>query len=86
MLVILTACMLTEAMVPTVWMENAWMVGQVLTDLFSFTIQKILPTFILAAGTVVLTLILRLLVLTRTAANLTDVSKRSFPGHNNDHR
>ena len=74
MLVILTARMLTGTMVPTVWIESAWMVGQVSTALSSFTIQRILPAFILAAETVVLTLILHLLVLTRTAACLADVS------------
>ena len=73
MLVILTARMLTGAMVPTVWMESAWLVGQVLTTLLSFIIQRILPAFILTAGTMILTLILRLLVLTWTAAYLTDV-------------
>ena len=74
MLVILTARMLTEAMVPAVWMENAWLVGQVLTALLSFIIQRVLPAFILADGTVALTLILRLLVLTWTTAYLTNVS------------
>ena len=62
------------AMVATAWMESAWLVGQVLTALLSFIIQRILAAFILAAGTVVLTLILRLLVLNRTAAYLTGVS------------
>ena len=70
MLVVLTARMLIEAMVPTVWMESAKLVGQALTALLSFIIQRVLPALILAAGTVVL----RLLVLTRTAVYLTDVS------------
>ena len=52
MLVILTARMFTGAMVQTVWMESAWLVGQVFTVLLSFIIQWILPVFILAAGTV----------------------------------
>ena len=79
MLVILTACMLTGAMVPTVWMESAWLVGLALTALLSFIIQRSLPAFILAAGTVVLTLIFRLLDLTRTAAYLIDVSETDRP-------
>ena len=74
MLVISTARMLTGGMVPTAWMESAWLVGQVLTTLLSFIIQRILPAFILTVGTVVPTLILRLLLLTRTAAYLPDVS------------
>ena len=69
-----TARMLTGAMVTAVWMESAWQVGQVLTILLSFIIQRILPAFILAARTVVPTLILRLLVLTRTPDYLTEVS------------
>ena len=68
--------MLTGTMVPTVWMESAWMVGQVSTALSSFTIQRILPAFILAAETVILTLILHLLVLTRTAACLAETCPR----------
>ena len=74
MLVILTARMLTGAVVPKVWMKSAWLVGRVLTTLLSFIIQRILPAFILATGTVVLTPILRLLVMPWTAAYLTDVS------------
>ena len=70
---ILTARILTGAMVPTVRIESAWLVGQVLTAMLSFLTQRILPASILAAGTVILTLILRLLVLTRTATHLTDV-------------
>ena len=66
MVAILTARMLIRAMVPIVRMESAWLVGQVLTASLSFTNQKTLPASILAAGTVVLTLIMRLLVLTRT--------------------
>ena len=73
MLVILTARMLTGAMVQTAWIESAWLVGQVLTTLLSFIIKRILPAFILVAGTGVLTLILRLLVLNRTAAYLAEV-------------
>ena len=68
MLVILTARMLIGAMVPTVWMESAWLVGQVLIAVFFFIIQRFLVT-----GTVVLTLLSSLLVLTRTAAFLIDV-------------
>ena len=60
-------------MVPAVRMERAWLVGQVLTTMLFFIAQRNLPASILAAGTVILTLILRLLVLTRTAAYLTDV-------------
>ena len=69
----LTARMLTEAMMSTVRMESVWLVAQVLTPLLSFITQRILPASILAAGTVLLTLILRLLVLTRTAAYLADL-------------
>ena len=84
----LTVRMLTRAMVQTMWMESAWLIGQVLTTLLFFIIQRILPAFILAAGTVVpvLILILRLLVLTRTVAYLTEVNYKSFPSHNIDHR
>ena len=74
MLLVLTALMLAEAIAPTVRLESAWLVGQVLTTLLSIIIHRILPAFILAAGTAILTLILRLLVLTWTAAYLTDVS------------
>ena len=73
MLAILTARMLTGAMVPTVLMESAWLLGQVLKALLFFITQRILPASILAAGTVVLTLILRLLVLTQKAAYLEEV-------------
>ena len=73
MLTTLTSLILTGAMVAIVRMESAWMVGQVLTALLSFITQRILPAFILAARTVVLTLILLLLVLTRTTAYLIDV-------------
>ena len=73
MLAILTARMLTGTMVPTVRMEGVWVVRQVLTALLFFFTQKTLPASILAAETVVLTLILRLLVLTRTAAYLKNV-------------
>ena len=77
--------MLTGAMVTAVWMKSAWQVGQVLTILLSFIIQRILPSFILATETVALTLILRLLVLTRTPDCLIEMSYRSFPTHNIDH-
>ena len=40
MLMILTARMLTGAMMPTLWMESAWLIGKVLTALLSFIIQK----------------------------------------------
>ena len=48
------------------------LVGQVLTAVLSFVIQRILQASILTAGTMVLTLILCLLVLTQRAAYLTD--------------
>ena len=56
-------------------------VGQVLisTALLSFIKQKILPASTVATGTMVLTLILRLLVLTRTVAYLINVFWKSSP-------
>ena len=53
--------------------NSAELVGQVSTALFSYITLKILPASTMAAGTVVLTLILHLVVLTPTAAYLTDV-------------
>ena len=73
MLAALTALMLTEAMVPTVRMESVGLIGQVLTALLSVMTQRILPASTLATETVVLTLILHWLVLTRTDAYLTGV-------------
>ena len=61
------------AVVPTVRMESVWLVGRVLTALHFFITQKILQASTLAAETVVLMLILRLLVLPWTAVYLTDV-------------
>ena len=73
MLATLTARMLTGAMVLTMGMESVWLVEQVLTALLFFITQKILPASILVAGTVVLTLMLRLLVLASKATYLTEV-------------
>ena len=71
MLATLPARMLTGSMVPTVRMESVWLVGRVLTTLLSY--DPSMPVSILAPETLVLTLILHLLVLTRTAAYLTDM-------------
>ena len=66
---IFTACMLTGVMVPTVGMDSVWLVmGKYLAALLSFQTQRFLPACTLVAGTVVLTPILHLLVLTRTTA------------------
>ena len=86
MLATLIASMLTGVIMPTVQMGNAWLAGQIPTNLSYSIIQRMPPAFTLAAGIQVPTRILHSSVSIRTVVYPTDKSKKSSQGLNIDPR
>ena len=86
MLATLITSMLIGVMMPTVEMENAWLAGQIPTNLPYPITQRMPPASTLAAGIQVPTRILHSSVSIRTAVYLTNMSQKSFQGLNIDPR